>query len=560
MRFANLWFLPLLGGLFASCEVTPPVRVVTPTKGVFQEIRDAVGTEALFRERDGLTFAGTRAFPSKNDSEEPVERPVSMSLRPNGAFLLTVGAADAALAYGFDGRKAWTLNPRGIASEVQLGAKEHQLVDGWLRTLLWLTPGDERFLITPIKESPAAVAIKLQLKRIGEPVEATLLVDASTKRPLSYSTTRNERVRKVAFSDWRNTEGVWFPHEMTEMLDDEVLHVDRFTRRTRGTPRSLGKPQSRPSDVTFRTDAGSQPGDHAVPTRVDQGGRFYARATIGALEEAWMLLDTGFGSHAIHMGLTETAGLTLGDAAQLQGVSGAGSGFWVQAERLALGPFEQRAPRLITVDTTFLSKRAGFEVAGILGAPLFQRAVVTLDEPRGRVLIHEPRGFERRGLHWFPIVLDGQSPHLEGRIIANGRTTERLYFRLDTGSDDTVTISEWAAREFDLVGDRANLRATRIEGAFGTILGWRKGLSGIDLGPVGDAAMGQEGPARERSIAAAPGLRLLNPEATLLRDSAPGPLSDPWVAGNLGTRALRGCRVVLDLSAARISIQSSETK
>lgn len=533
------------------------MRVVTPTKGAFQEIRDAVGTEALFRERDGLTFAGTRTYPSKSETEEPVERPVSLSLRPNGAFLLTVGGAEAASALGFDGRAAWTLNPRGVAQEVGLGAEQHQLVDGWLRTFLWLTPGDERFSITPVKRRPEAVAFELELKRIGEPVEATLLVDASTKRPLSYSITKTVRVRKVTFDDWRLTEGVWFPHQMTESLDDVTLHVDRFERRTRGTPRSLAKPRSLPTDVTFLSD---DAGGNGVDARVDQGGRFYVRATIGEIADAWMLLDTGFGSHALHGELAETSGLTKGASAQLQGVSGAGSGFWVQAERLTVGAFEQRSPRLITVDTAFLSERAGFEVAGILGAPLFHRAVVTLDEPRGRVLIQDPRGFERRGLSWFPLTLDGTSPCLGGRVIAGGKTTEPLFFRLDTGSDDTVTISEWAARQFDLVGDRANLRATRIEGAFGTILGWRKGLEGIDLGPVSEVAASSTGTEREASMAAAPGLRLLHPEATLLRSSDPGPLSDPWVAGNLGTRALRGCRVVLDLSAARISIQTSDTK
>ncbi len=559
MRLADLWFLAPLCGVLISCEVTRPVRVVTPTKGVFQEIRDAVGTEAFFRERDGLTFAGTRTYPNA-DGAESVERPVSLSLRPNGAFLLTVGTADAAAATGFDGREAWTLNPRGIASSVGLGAMQHQLADGWLRTLLWLTPGDERFSITPVDPAPGAVAIELTLKRIGEPVEATLFVDASSKRPLAYSIAKNGRVRSIAFSDWRLTEGVWFPHAMTETLDDATVHVDRFERRTRGTPRSLGKPRSRPTDVEFQSSPLTGSGVGSLTARVDQGGRFYVRGTVGSLEDAWMLLDTGFGSHAIHMELVESVGVRLGGSAQLQGVSGAGSGAWVQAEQLALGHFQQISPRFITVDTTFLSERAGFPVAGILGAPLFHRAVVTLDEPRARVLLHDPRSFERRGLSWFPVVLDGTSPCLGGRILANGRPTERLYFRLDTGSDDTVTVSEWAARRFRLVGDRANLRATRIEGAFGTVLGWRKALDGVSLGPVSEVNAGTGSPASERSMATTPGLRLLAPQATLLRDANLGPLSDPWVAGNLGTRALRGCRVVLDLSAARISIQSDGTK
>lgn len=531
VRLCALWVL------VAACEVTPPVRLVTPAKSEYQAIRQAMGTEALFRERDGLTFSGTRAYPRKSDSEEAVERPVSLSLRPNGAFLLSVGVEESASSLGYDGRQAWTANPRGIAREVGLGAREHQLVDGWLRTSLWLAPGNEHFAISPVQASPEPQNFELRLKLIGQPIEATLLVDARTQRPLSYTITKNARVRRVLLDDWREIEGVWFPHEMTETLDGETLHVDRFVQRTRGAPRSFGKPPSLPTDVSFGPEA-------SIETRVDQGGRFYVRASVGTLENAWMLLDTGFGSHAIHVGLADAAGMIAGEAAQLQGVSGAGSGYWVQTEQLTVGKFEQRAPRFITVDTSFLSDRAGFDVAGILGVPLFQRAVVTLDEPRGRVSLEDPQGFERSGLEWFPISQDGTSPCLDGHIVASGAVTKRLFFRLDTGSDDTVTIAEWAARSFHLIGDRANLRATRIEGAFGTILGWRKTLDAVELGPMGAEA----------------GLRLVHPEATLLRSSAPGPLSNPWIAGNLGTRALRGCRVVLDLTAARISIQSDETK
>ena len=45
---------------------------------------------------------------------------------------------------------------------------------------------------------------------------------------------------------------------------------------------------------------------------------------------------------------------------------------------------------------------------------------------------------------------------------------------------------------------------------------------------------------------------------TLMRDDAPGPLSDPWIAGNVGTRLLRERRVVLDLGSQRIALESDD--
>ena len=190
VRFADLWFLVLLCGGFVACKVRPPVRLVTPEKGIFQEVRNAVGAEALFRERSGLTFTGSRTYPAPSTSEtdEPaVERPISLFLRPDGAFLLSVGLAEAASVVGFDGREAWNLSPRGISSALGLGSKEHQLTDGWLRTFLWLTPGSERFSVTPVEPSAGDATLELRLKRLGEPIEVALLVDTVTKRPLSYS-------------------------------------------------------------------------------------------------------------------------------------------------------------------------------------------------------------------------------------------------------------------------------------------------------------------------------------------------------------------------------------
>ena len=65
-------------------------------------------------------------------------------------------------------------------------------------------------------------------------------------------------------------------------------------------------------------------------------------------------------------------------------------------------------------------------------------------------------------------------------------------------------MAEWASRRFNLVGDRADLRATRIEGAFGTVLGWRKRLEGVNLGPVSEVALGEVAPGGKRPRAGLP--------------------------------------------------------
>ncbi|MEM8710237.1 MAG: hypothetical protein AAGG01_04745 [Planctomycetota bacterium] len=516
--------------LALACRVDPPVRVVTPGPTLYQEIRDSVGSDRLFRLREGVTLSGMRVYPDEA-AAPPHSRPVSLSLKPTGAFLLSLGTAESSMAWGFDGREAWTLDPRGVAHAVGLGTRAHQLVDGWLRTMLWLTPGDDRFEVAPKTSDEEGVEL-LNLKRVGDPVEVLLRADAITKRPLSFEWIRNGRTRTVRFADWRNEEGVWLPHEMSESIDGALLHTDRYERRTLGTPRDMGAPRSRPSDTSFAVGTG------AVDTRVDKGGRFYISTSVDDAPELWMLVDSGFGSHAIDPEAAASLDVTGGESASLVGVSGKGGARWAAATELRVGRLIQTSPRFVTVDTQFLSVRAGFEVAGILGSPLFERAIVTLDEPRGRVSVDDPRTFERRGLEWLPLQLDGSAPCVSGTLVLENESTPPLWLRLDTGSDDTLTVARWAAKAHDLVGDRTLLRATRIEGVFGAIPGWRRRMDRLDLGDPQD-----------------PALRILQPEVTLLRDGATGPLSDPWIAGNLGTRSLRGCRVTFDFPGERVSIR-----
>ena len=47
---------------------------------------------------------------------------------------------------------------------------------------------------------------------------------------------------------------------------------------------------------------------------------------------------------------------------------------------------------------------------------------------------------------------------------------------------------------------------------------------------------------------------------TLMRDDVPGPLSDPWIGGNVGMRLLRERRTVLDLSSGRVAIHADDRR
>ena len=89
---------------------------------------------------------------------------------------------------------------------------------------------------------------------------------------------------------------------------------------------------------------------------------------------------------------------------------------------------------------------------------------------------------------------------------------------------------------YALVPDRTLLRPAGLVGLFGRVEGWRAPVDGLEYG----------------------GAVLPRTEVSLLREETSGPLSDPWIAGNLGVGALRGRRVVLDLTRDRVSISAAD--
>lgn len=248
--------------------------------------------------------------------------------------------------------------------------------------------------------------------------------------------------------------------------------------------------------------------------------------------EAWMLLDSGFGSHAITRSLADDLGLEGSAMIRLRGVSDAADTGRRRGRSLEVGVATLAEPSYVELDTDFLSERAGFQVDGVLGAPLFDRCVVVIDDLRGVVELHDPARFNGSDLRWQPLALDGTAPCVRGQIRASGEDTPELWFRLDTGSDDTVTVSRWVVRAHGLAGDRAGLAPRTLQGPFGEVRGWRKTASVVVLA---GSNMGRQ-------------------TVTLMRDDVPGPLSDPWIGGNVGMRLLRGHRTVLDLSSERVSI------
>lgn len=512
----------LLIGLFAvGCAAAPPVRVEGEAFDVLERVRAAVGADALFEAREGLTLRGTRLVPGAEQG-----RPLTVALRPSGSFLVAVGGEGGASTRGFDGADGWERRPSGIVRRLDLGAREHLLADGFLRTHLWLVPGTPRFDVRVDAERSGPEELVLALERDGGRLGATVRVARDTMLPTGYELARFGRVRRVAFADWDGPGGARFPRTVREFVDGELLHVDRVDRVVEGTPPTFAAPLSAAEDTLFT--AGAPP---AVATRMDERGRYFVRAELDGGRPGWFLVDTGFGAHALTRAAAEALGLPVDGSAHLAGAGGAAASSWCSAGELELGPMRVAAPRF-----ALLEEAPAEDTVGILGAPLFERAVVVLDDRSGSVSLFEPRAFRGDGLEWSPVARDGSAACVRGRVRGSRGWSTAQWLRLDTGSDDTLTVARWAVPVLGIEPDRTRLRPASLVGLFGRAEGWRTEVGGLEF--AGASAEGAD--------------------VFLLRDETEGPLSDPWIAGNLGAGALRGRRMVLDLPRERVSVSAPD--
>ena len=78
---------------------------------------------------------------------------------------------------------------------------------------------------------------------------------------------------------------------------------------------------------------------------------------------------------------------------------------------------ERRAGHRERPRFALLDEGLGDDVAGVLGVPLFERAIVALDDRSGAVTLHDPARFRGEDLQWQPLARDGSAACVRGRVL-----------------------------------------------------------------------------------------------------------------------------------------------
>jgi hypothetical protein len=227
-----------------------------------------------------------------------------------------------------------------------------------------------------------------------------LLVRVQRIRPLSVVTETYGDYRRVGDAK------VPFKIEIEDSGDIQTIHPTHYDRLARSTGIRFAAPPA-PRD-TVMTGSATLPlaalSFAVVPARIN--GRDYD-----------FILDTG-GHNIVTPDVAAELGLT-GEGQGTSGGSGPGRAATsdTQIAELKLGGATMTNQHFTILDMGDAVKRKDKPpMAGILGLEIFERMVVTVDEPRGRLMIDPPRPGRRCEGDTIPLLFDDDQPSVQGKI------------------------------------------------------------------------------------------------------------------------------------------------
>lgn len=500
---------------FAACTTPPPVRTAPYSEDVLTMARRAISLEALLEHAGAFELIGDRVHAGTTT-------PFRFCFDTSGRSLFDL-SGPAPRAEGCDGLSSWSQDSSGLVRSLGLGTAERVRCEAWLRTGLWLDPWVPRFTSTLDRRQSTPARTALILARPDTPFRATVWIDAETGLPLEYEIHGEQRrVRLEAFA---RVAGARLPQRYVHVLPGAATIVEEVKLTTPVGSTFFGPPRPFARDTSFDARAPSK-----VEAKLGLDGRLYLRATLDGARAVTLLFDSGFGASAIDRALASALGWEDLGAAALDGVGSRVASRWRRSGTLTVGPLTIERLEIVELDMQHASKTAGFQVDGVLGADVLARATFELDAAAGELLVLDPARIERRELDWRPIALDGTAPCIGARI----GDSEPLWFRLDSGSNDTLSVAPWAVAKFELAPTIVDLQSVFLVGPFGHIRGWRGDLADVEIA----------------------GARIARLPATFLDPASgeAGLLDDRWIAGNLGLAALRSYRVFIDLPRRRIAL------
>jgi len=184
------------------------------------------------------------------------------------------------------------------------------------------------------------------------------------------------------------------------------------------------------------------------------GGLVILPVSIGDSRPLRFVLDSGAGRMVVDRAVADELGLAREGSGY---VMGAGAGAlrveYVRDVALTLPGMTSSGHELAALDLAPLAKTIGGRVDGVIGYQVFERAVVEIDYPAGRVTFRGPERYVYRGPGVeLPIDIERRWPFVRGELVLEDGTVIADRFLVDSGSSDSV--------DHPIVRDMAGRRET----------------------------------------------------------------------------------------------------
>ena len=270
----------------------------------------------------------------------------------------------------------------------------------------------------------------------------------------------------VTFKDYQERLGFRFPQRINVNYrgSDSEFEVKSIAEITAAQSAQFAVPPL-PADTVFDN---TLPAElriaQGVPFSADSPGHYYVRPLIDGRDMGWFHFDTGADAMHIDTRVADELKMPVLGRSQTRGADGRAQEVTIrQGKTFQLGRVTYKNPVYLAMDLSDRNAPPGEKRAGLVGYPLFARAVVEVSGGGQKIAVYDPTSYKLPRGRWQELSYIDLTPAVVCRMEGN---REGL-FQLDTGYTGTVTFYDKFIKDEKLLEGREVKEVTGI-GAGGT--------------------------------------------------------------------------------------------
>lgn len=401
---------------------------------VLSNVRKAINYDKLKKLPRGFVLEEVDAKPNESESNVRV---------------LTFGSAGeyredslprSERPFGFDGRFAWQLDRQAFPAPVPQRLHEKILIPAWVRSGWWL---DGRapfvFSILPEETNDKQIALSIKFAPRGL-VGGKIYLDRATGLPKTLIVDYERGPYTLTFNDYQEKLGFRFPQRtnISYRGSDTEYQVKSIKEAAAKDVDDAFATPPLPPDTTFNN---TLPAElivaQGVPFSASSPGHFYVRPLVDDKDLGWFHFDSGSDTMQIDSKLADELKMPVLSKSQTKGADGRTQEVTIrQGKTFQMGRMIYKNPIFLASDMTGKNAPPGEKRAGLIGYPVFARAVLEVGSGGKTISIYEPKTYQLKKSKWQELFYIDLTPAVYCRFEGN-RTG---LFQLDTGFVGTVTF------------------------------------------------------------------------------------------------------------------------